>query len=1413
MKKLALFATVLVCACSKSPRLGGLQANVRLTANAKASCIDLRVTTTDGTELGGDRVAFDGKVELQIGIGSAGFPRNVVVSVQPLFSTTGCTGAKPNGDLLEQPAEFPLGGVTTITFDIPPPRGTVDLDGDGFAGVVGGGPDCNDADPLAFPGATEDCMTLNDLDCDGQGGCADSQCVTAMCAQPASQLQFTSAAMSVDTGACSSALTVESRTAGGAAAALPGGAVVSLAASPAQGVRFFSDAACTTEVSSITGAMPTSTFTFYFSAAMSGTVDVTASSGTLLPATQAQTVRPPGASQLGFLTPPRTVLSGACSPVLEVEARDGSGAPRLVTADMMVSLAVSGAGAVQLFADAACTAGMELTSITIATGQSKAGFYAKGVTAGAAMLTATASGLTPATQVVTVNAGPPARLGFVTSAQGIGVNTCSGVAQVRAEDAAGNAATLPGPLTLMLAETGVGGFTFHADASCGAAITQVPLAAAAGSLATFHFKGTTIGAAMVTVSGGGLSPALQTENIGVGPPSQLAFTTGLHTVQAGACSPAVTIEVRDASGNPVNPSTPIMVTLAGTPSAGFSLYTDAACTVPLTGMLPLQGSPSATFRFRGQRVPTQRIDASAMPLAGAGQTHTVTFAPANRLAISTPSYNVTAGTCSPSVHVDVLDQFGNAVTVSNLPVSYATTAPMATFHGAAGCAVTAPMSVTGGAGFDFRFRGDVAGPLPLTVSSGSLTPAMQTHQIDAGPATVLAFTTNTRTQTAGVCSASALTIQTQDSSGNAVNVTGGPLTVNLSANDGGFTFHDQAGCGNAPVNAITIANMSASQNFWFVGRKTGVSTITATAASFSPDTQNETINAAAPSELVITSPLRTPAVNACSEAIRFETRDGFGNVSSVSAMQTVSVDGGSSLQVFVGPACASPVPGINLNAGTNNAVFHVRGATAGTFGVSVSLPSFVGDSQPVTVTQAVTQLAFTTAAQTRQAGDCSTAVTVQTRDAANMPINAPSMMTVLLTAVNGFTFFSDATCTTPTTQLTIAAGAGSVTYYFRAVTGGPFTLGATSTGVTGASQMVTIIPAVRSGTCTIPSGADTQVCMFNPPLYAANRTFLVFQDRPVSGSPTVSTTLARCHIVDANSMECERGSNPLVTLPVVWQTVTLPTAVAVQHFGDIVCSGNGETQNVGVTNLNGITDVFTLHSLTATMGNIDDNEHYTVTVTSNTAVTLDHSNNPNCGQGDVHDLQVVKLAGATVLRGTGVMGDGERADTVGSLTPITPGRAMLLYSWQTDSLGNDSCERNVRGYLSSATDVEFRRGNGSGSGMCADDGNLNIAFERVEFPTGWTVQQYEISLPNMMENLTVNLTPPVDPTRSFIMTGSQTHGGSGLGETDLNSAQSPSHYQAEFDINGAGTQFSVSRGDLPIGAVRYTVYVVQVDPR
>ena len=409
-----------------------------------------------------------------------------------------------------------------------------------------------------------------------KGTLARSELVTATAAglSPATQtetitagadaaLAFTTPPRTVTAGACSANLDVTVQDAFGNAATQAAARPVTLAAAPPAGFTFYADPACATAVGSVTVAAGASSASLYVKGTAASGVTVTASSAGVTNATQLVTVTAAATpTKLAFTTPARAVLSAQCSAVLTVQAQDSFNNPRAVAAATTVTLSAAPLGGVTFFTDATCATPAPGSALTIAAGTDSASFYVRGGAAGSVTVTASAAGLNPATQPVTVNPGPASQLVFTTAPQTIAAGACSALAQVQSQDSQGNVSA-PGASTPVALASGPG-VTFYGNATCTTVITGVTLGPGAAT-AGLYFRGTVAGPRTLTATAAGLTPANQNETVTPAAPSKLVFTSGPLTAQAGACSAAATVQVRDAFDNPVTLASPLPVdlTLAG----------------------------------------------------------------------------------------------------------------------------------------------------------------------------------------------------------------------------------------------------------------------------------------------------------------------------------------------------------------------------------------------------------------------------------------------------------------------------------------------------------------------------------------------------------------------------------------------------------------------------------------------------------------------------------------------------------------------------------------------------------------------------------------------------------------------------------------------------------------------------------
>ena len=107
-----------------------------------------------------------------------------------------------------------------------------------------------------------------------------------------------------------------------------------------------------------------------------------------------------------------------------------------------------------------------------------------------------------------------------------------------------------------------------------------------------------------------------------GPPSAIVFPEGSVTVLAGACSPRVDVELRDALDHPAPAEEEVVAQLHSSPP-GLGFFSDAACTAAAAALTVPAGSRRASFHFRSHSVGTVTVRALPATLPSAAQDQTV----------------------------------------------------------------------------------------------------------------------------------------------------------------------------------------------------------------------------------------------------------------------------------------------------------------------------------------------------------------------------------------------------------------------------------------------------------------------------------------------------------------------------------------------------------------------------------------------------------------------------------------------------------------------------------------------------------------------------------------------------------------------------------------------------------------------
>lgn len=905
-----------------------------------------------------------------------------------------------------------------------------------------------------------DALTVTDTD--GRTGTSNDFAVGV---GPGAALRFATPERSAAAGSCSGAVTVELADSIGLASPAMAPVRIAVSATPASGFQLFSDATCTTPLSSLDVAVGQSSATLYFRGTRAGPVQLRASAPALAPAAQVETVTPGPPTKLAFTTPAPTVTAGACSPAVTVTVQDAFGNAAPVTQALDVSLVAAPATGFSFFTNPACTTAGAQAQVPAASASVDVAFI--GTSAGVVTMTASATGLADATQTARINPlGFATKLVIVSAAQTLPVAQCSGALAVQTQDSLGNAVSNPGAVPVTLGSAPVGGLDFFSDAACTAPATMLTLGAGS-STEVVYFIGRVAGAVTAQVDSAGLQGDQQTQTILAGPPDHLAIVSPPRTETVGACSAEVLVQVQDSLNFATAAPAPITIALGAAPAAGFTFYSDASCTTVATSVTLAAGATTTRAWFRSTRVGTVRIDASSAGLVRAQQDETLTAGASAQLAFTTAPQTVSAGACSAIATVEVRDAFGNpAPQAAPRPVAFAA-APSAgfTFYSDPGCTMPiASASVAVGASqASFFFRASSVGTVTVTASSAGLTAAQQAETVQPGAPAALAFTTAVQTRQAGTCSG-VVTVQVRDALGNTSPVAALTTVALAAAPAPGFTLYSDAAC-TAVVTQLTLAGGASSGSFYFRGTVAQPVDVTASSTGLASATQRETISAGADASLAFTTPPRIVNAGACSAVLNVQVQDAFGNAAPQAAARTVSLSAAPSagFTFYSDAACATAVTSVTIGASASTGAFYVRGTTASSVVVTAQSTGVSNATQTVTVTAASTpsKLAFTTPARTVTSSQCSAVLTVQSRDSFDNPRTVAANTTVSLSAAPaaGFTFYSDAGCTVAVAAVTIAAGTDSASFYARGLTAGAVVVTASATGLNPATQTVTVVAA------------------------------------------------------------------------------------------------------------------------------------------------------------------------------------------------------------------------------------------------------------------------------------------------------------------------------------------------------------------
>ncbi|HEY3449578.1 MAG TPA: hypothetical protein VGK67_24710, partial [Myxococcales bacterium] len=239
---------------------------------------------------------------------------------------------------------------------------------------------------------------------------SDSQTLRIVPAPP-TRTTFVSAPRVATAGECSQELVVQVEDVFGNPIAEPAVAAIALAleGAPAE-TGLFSDTTCEQPTSQADLAPFGQRARFQFSGTRAGAFAIRAAAPGTDPAVQQAVVVPAAPDRLVISSPVQAVVAGDCSAPISVALEDPFGNPASLPIPLAVTLAASPPAGFTLFRSVGCA--VPGSEVTLPAGQSSFDLSLRGTVAGAATLDATAAGVLPAWQPVTIRPGPATDLVF-----------------------------------------------------------------------------------------------------------------------------------------------------------------------------------------------------------------------------------------------------------------------------------------------------------------------------------------------------------------------------------------------------------------------------------------------------------------------------------------------------------------------------------------------------------------------------------------------------------------------------------------------------------------------------------------------------------------------------------------------------------------------------------------------------------------------------------------------------------------------------------------------------------------------------------------------------------------------------------------------------------------------------------------
>ncbi len=590
------------------------------------------------------------------------------------------------------------------------------------------------------------------------------------------------------------------------------------------------------------------------------------------------------------------------------------------------------------------------------------------------------------------------------------------------QDSSGNAITATSNMTVKLSSnSSTGEFLDLSGKQLANSSLVIP---AGSSFALFEYEDSQTGYAFIT---GQTSNASAFGGTTIDVQNILAFTTPKQTLTPGQVSQPITIQLQDADGNPIKPTSAVTVNLSSNSAGGKFLDTSSK---PLTNnsLTIAAGSSSASFEYEDGNTGSANISASTSTGAAGAQSETIGYS----LAFTTPVQSIATNQKSGAITVQLQDGKGNVVkAASAVTLNVTTYSGTGQFFDASGNPLTkntfgSTITVAAGsssASFEYEDSQTGIPTISVAVSGGSYYAGTSSAQQQINVGQPLVITSPAQTLTPGQAS-QPIMVQLDSPATSAV-------TLNLRSDSSTGQFLDTSGKA-LTNNSVTIAAGSSSASFKYQDSQAGLPTITVQQGDFSGfASQQENVGLS----LKFTTGPQTIAQGQLSQPITIQLQDSKGQPSTLTTSTYIylsSSNGGSFYDTK-----GNPLYNLTLAAGSSSISFEYKNtSSSGPDNVTAATSSFgssplLSASQQETVTAPPYTLAIVSPSQTFAANQASQPITVQLQKNGTAFTPTSDVTLTLSSSSSTGKFLDTSGKALANNSITIAAGSSSASFEYE----------------------------------------------------------------------------------------------------------------------------------------------------------------------------------------------------------------------------------------------------------------------------------------------------------------------------------------------------------------------------------------------